>query len=344
MQSKAPPSETDRHTQGTPRRRRLGSWIRLGLVWVIAGLLALAVIGAIYQAIATEIDQRAAFLRPGEMVEVDEHRLHLNCVGQGSPTVVLDAGWGYTSVEWAAWVQPEVAKHTRVCAYDRAGMGWSELEPGAPNATQRTAELHALLREADEEGPYVMVGHSLAGLYSRIYANRYPEEVAGMVLVDSTHPDQFEGSGSARTMNRVAGVVGTLIARAGIPPVFNLYPSHPELPPLQREQSLLLYYTTPHLVATFEEMGTIPETMEKARGTGTLGEKPLMVVSAAADQGAQTRAFQEEFTALSSDSTLRVVEDSTHVSLVVDRDHARQTSASILEVMEAVRTDRPLTR
>jgi pimeloyl-ACP methyl ester carboxylesterase len=204
-------------------------------------------LGGSTKAIATEIDQREAFPTPGEMVDVGEHRLHLNCLGQGSPTVVLDGGWGYTSVEWSGWVQPEVANHTRVCAYDRPGMGWSEPEPGAPDATQTTAELHTLLQEADEEGPYVLVGHSLAGLYSRIYADRFPEEVSGMVLVDSTHPDQFEGSGLALTINRVVGIVGPLIARAGIPRVFDLYPSHPELPPLQREQSDSLYYRTPHL-------------------------------------------------------------------------------------------------
>jgi hypothetical protein len=103
--------------------RRLTPWIRKALLWSLVALLVALVVGAIYQAIATEIDQREAFPAPGEMVDVGEHRMHLNCVGQGSPTVVLDAGWGYNSVEWSGWVQPEVVKHTRVCAYDRAGMG-----------------------------------------------------------------------------------------------------------------------------------------------------------------------------------------------------------------------------
>jgi len=323
--------------------RRVLRWIRKALLWSVVALLVALVVGAIYQAIGTEIDQREAFPGPGAMVEVGEHRVHLNCIGQGSPTVVLDGGWGYTSVEWSGWVQPEVANHTRVCAYDRAGMGWSEPEPGPAHAIQTTTELHTLLQEADEEGPYVLVGHSLAGLYSRIYAERYPEEVAGMVLVDSTHPEQFEGSGLALTMNRVVGIVGPLIARSGISRVFDLYPSHPELPPLQREQSDSLYYRTPHQVAMFEEMGTIPESMEQARGTGRLGEKPLVVVSAA-DHDAKSEALQEELTSLSSNSNMRVVEGSTHSSVVVDRDHARQTSASILEVVEAVRSDQPLTQ
>jgi len=325
------------------RGRGITRWIRRVLLWSLLALLAVLVVGVIYQAIATEMDKRAAFPGPGEMVEVGEHRLHLNCLGHGSPTVVLDAGWGYTSVEWSGWVQPEVAKQTRVCAYDRAGMGWSEPEPGPPDATQTADELHTVLQEADEEGPYVLVGHSLAGLYSRVYVERYPEEVAGMVLVDSSHPDQFEGSALAVTINRVVGVLGPLVARTGIPRVFNLYPSNPELPPLQQEQSLSLYYTTPHQVAVFEEMGTIPETTEKARRTGTLGAKPLVVVSSA-DHDAKTGALQEEFTALSSNSTQSVVEGSTHLSVVVDRDHARQTSASILEVVEAVRSDQPLRR
>jgi hypothetical protein len=124
--------------------------------------------------------------------------------------------------------------------------------------------------------------------------------------------------------------------------VFDLYPSHSELPPLQREQSDSLYYRTPHQVAMFEEMGTIPDSMEKTRGLGTLGEKPLVV--SAADHDARTGALQEELTSLSSNSTQRVVEGSTHSSVVVDRDHASQTSASILEVAEAVRSDQPLTQ
>jgi pimeloyl-ACP methyl ester carboxylesterase len=316
-------------------------WIRKALQWAEVALLVALVVGAIYQAKATEVDQRAAFPGPGEMVDVGEHRLHMNCLGQGSPTVVLDGGWGYTSVEWSGWVQPEVARHTRVCAYDRAGMGWSEPEPGPPDFTQTADELHTLLQEADEEGPYVLVGHSLAGLYSRIYADRYPEEVAGMVLVDSTHPDQFEGSKLVVAMNRAAGVLGPLLARTGVSRVFNLYPSNPELPPLQREQSDSLYYTTPHQVAMFEEMGTIPDTQEEARGSGALGEKPLVVVSAS-DHDAKTGALQEEFTALSSESSMRIVEGSTHTSLVVDWDHAGQTSEEIVEVVEAVRSGQPL--
>jgi hypothetical protein len=128
------------------RGRSVMRLLRKTLLWSLVALLAALAVGAIYQAVATEVDQRAAFPGSGEMVDVGEHRLHMNCLGQGSPTVVLDGGLGYTSVEWSGWVQPEVAKHTRVCAYDRAGMGWSEPGPGAPDATQTADELHALLQ------------------------------------------------------------------------------------------------------------------------------------------------------------------------------------------------------
>jgi pimeloyl-ACP methyl ester carboxylesterase len=333
-------------------------WGMRGLVWFIVVLIALAVAGAIYQAIATEIDQHSAFPGPGRMVSVDGHRLHLNCTGEGSPTVVLEAGGGYTSVEWSAWIQPKLSDHTRVCAYDRAGMGWSKPSPKPMDATQISGELHVLLQEARVGGPYVLVGHSLGGLYSRVYAERYPEEVAGMVLVDSSHPDQFERLGleSALTANRVAGAVGPPLARIGVFRLFDLFSPGPGLPPLQREQRRSLYYTTPHLVAVFEELGAIPDVLGQARETGTLGRRPLAVVSASdhgADAMTESRAeaarverevqiLQKDLTAPSSNSTRRVVEGSTHESLVTDRRHARQVGEEILRVVEAVRTERRL--
>ena len=131
MQSKAPSRQTNQqpqeHSQGTPRRRGLGSWIRRGLVWLVAGLLTLAIIGAIYQAIATQIDQRT-YSPPGEMVDVNGHLMHINCVGEGSPTVVLEAANLGMSAHWVR-VQQQLAQTTRVCAYDRAGLGWSERGP-----------------------------------------------------------------------------------------------------------------------------------------------------------------------------------------------------------------------
>src|SRR5919112_5625074 len=118
-------------------------WTGKAILWLVVTLLVLAVVGAIYQAIATERAERA-YPPPGEMVDVGGYSLHINCVGQGSPTVVLDGGSGEMSADWVL-VQQEVSGTTRVCAYDRAGMGWSETGPEPRDARQISNELHTLL-------------------------------------------------------------------------------------------------------------------------------------------------------------------------------------------------------
>lgn len=127
---------------------------------------------------------------PGQLVDVGGYKLHINCVGEGSPTAILEAGLGDFSLLWA-YVQPEVARFTRVCSYDRAGYGWSEPSPYPRTANTMVEELHALLVNAKVEGPYVLVGHSLGGVLVRGFAHNYPDEVVGMVLVESAHEEQF---------------------------------------------------------------------------------------------------------------------------------------------------------
>src|SRR5829696_4783556 len=170
--------------------RRIMRRIWRPLLGLVVVLLALAVAGATYQAIATERAERA-YPPPGEMVGVGGYSLHINCVGQGNPTVLLDAGSGGFSAHWVR-VQREVSDTTRVCSYDRAGMGWSEMGPEPRDARQISSELHTLLGKAGIDGPYVLVGHSFGGMYMQTYAARYPDEVAGVALVDSSSdPDQF---------------------------------------------------------------------------------------------------------------------------------------------------------
>src|SRR5215213_9005058 len=223
--------------------RRIGKAL-LGLVVV---LLVLALAGALYQAIATELAERAC-PPPGEMVDVGGYSLHINCVGQGSPTVVLDAGLGGMSAEWV-WVQREVSDTTRVCPYDRAGMGWSEMGPEPRDAKQITRELHTLLSKAGIEGPYVLVGHSFGGLYMQTYAARYPGEVAGVALIDSsTELDQFSQRPEARdsyelqkqsfaVVPQLARLGVSLLARLGVVRLLSkLDPASPELPYQQRAQ------------------------------------------------------------------------------------------------------------
>jgi pimeloyl-ACP methyl ester carboxylesterase len=124
---------------------------------------------------------------PGRLIDVGGWRLHLNCAGEGKPgqpTVILEAGLGDFSVEWSL-VQLEVAKFARVCSYDRAGDGWSELGPHPRTMRQIVYELHTLLQNAAVKPPLVLVGHSYGGCLVRLYAMTYPQEVVGMVLVEA---------------------------------------------------------------------------------------------------------------------------------------------------------------
>ena len=174
-----------------PGRRRL-VWLG-GTVAVLVGLLLL---GAGYESVAEAADARA-YPPPGQLVDVGGHRLHLNCAGTGSPTVVIDAGLGDWSASWSSWVQPEAARTTRVCTYDRAGMGYSEPGPLPRTAEHFAAELHTLLLRAGVPGPYVLVGHSAGGLPVRVFAHAYAADVAGVVLIESMHPAQAEPSAPA---------------------------------------------------------------------------------------------------------------------------------------------------
>src|SRR5215212_8888540 len=213
------PHEARWHNRGTVSStvRRILRWTGKTFLWLVVALLVLAVSGTIYQAIATERAERA-YPPPGEMVGVRGYSLHIDCVGQGNPTVVLDAGSGEMSADWV-WVQREVSHTTRVCAYDRAGMGWSEMGPEPRDARRISGELHALLQGASIEGPYVLVGHSFGGLYMQTYAARYPDEVAGVSLVESSHPEQFSyrpvPRESYEPQKRIFAVA-SLLARIGV--------------------------------------------------------------------------------------------------------------------------------
>ena len=322
----------------------------LGLVVV---LLVLAVAGAIYQAIATMRAERA-YPPPGQMVDVGGYSLHINCTGQGSPTVVLDAGSGEWSAQWVR-VQQEVSDTTRVCAYDRAGMGWSEMGPEPRDAKQISGELHAVLKGAGIEGPYVLVGHSFGGMYMQTYAARYPDEVAGVALVDSsTDPDQFSQRPEAQDSDepqKQTSAVGSQLARLGVSLparlgivrlLSKLDPASPELPPQQRAQTDALAPSTREFTTYALEFLAPTQTL-RLGSPGSLGNKPLAVVTAGTQEPSWLKR-QDKLATLSSNSIHRVVKGATHTSLLYDRSDAQATSAAIFEVVAAVRNDRPLAR
>ena len=139
-------------------------------------------------AVEQQKDKKPPYSPPGKLVDAGGFRLHLNCTGKSGPTVVLIAGSGDFSFDWGL-VQPDVSRFSRVCSYDRAGLAWSDPGPTPRTMRQDASELHTLLKAARMEAPYVLVGHSIGGLIARVYAEQYADEVAGMVLVDSTHED-----------------------------------------------------------------------------------------------------------------------------------------------------------
>src|SRR2546430_2450553 len=158
-------------------------WIRSGLALVVLALFSLQ----------ASIPLKSSNLEfpgrpPGRLVDVGGHRLHINCTGRGVPTVVMEAGAGDFSFDWSL-VQSKVTRFTRVCSYDRAGYAWSDPGPTPRTMQQIVAELHTGLRKVGVKAPYLFVGQSLGGLIARVYANQYPTEVAGMVLIDSSHED-----------------------------------------------------------------------------------------------------------------------------------------------------------
>jgi pimeloyl-ACP methyl ester carboxylesterase len=165
---------------------------------------------------------------PGKLVDIGGYKLHIYCTGKGDPTVVLIAGGGDFSFDWSL-VQPEVSHFARVCSYDRAGSAWSDLGPTPRTMHQEAYELHLLLKKAGIKGTYLLVGHSIGGLIARIYADQYPKEVVGIVLVDSTHEDTTLGYQGKLVRMR------TLAKNRPVPPVHTMRSSPPE-PPTEAER------------------------------------------------------------------------------------------------------------
>lgn len=166
--------------------RRLGRGVLLGFLGLLAVVVLLILSAAGWNAVCDAHDRRR-FQPPGQLYEVDGLNLHLHCTGYGQPTVILDTGFGMPAFGWVR-VQSELARHSRVCSYDRAGLGYSQLDPTLkPRPSALLAEqLHTLLQRAGESGPFVLVGHSNGGYLVRSYYARFPREVAGAVLVDSS--------------------------------------------------------------------------------------------------------------------------------------------------------------
>lgn len=254
-------------------------WLRKIGVTLCVVVILLALAGASYQVVESRLDARR-FPESGRLVDVGGYSLMLNCTGVGSPTVILDAGLGDLSVEWGA-VQPEIAKSSRVCSYDRGGYGGSDAGPIPRTSTQIAAELHTLLKNAGEVPPYVLVGHSFGGYNVRVFNGRYPAEVAGLVLVDATQEDQYEllpktwkaiSSAQLKHYERQARYAVPFI-NLGIARLM-LLRAH------GLNQYSYLILQTKYLRARASELEEIQVSAQQARAAGHISEKPLVVLTA----------------------------------------------------------------
>ena len=185
---------------------------------LLGSLAAVFTAGLLYQAIGRYRDRRRV-PPPGRLIDFGPRRLHLYEQGSGSPAVILEAGIAGTSLGWAL-VQPEIAKFTRVCGYDRAGLGWSDAALSVPSVSDALIDLHTLLSRANVPPPYVLVGHSFGGLLVRAYAHRMPEEVAGLILIDPVSIAYWTGCSPREKARLALGARfsrrGALLARLGV--------------------------------------------------------------------------------------------------------------------------------
>jgi len=253
------------------------------------------------------------------MVDVGGYRLHIKCIGTGGPTVVIDAGWGDSSAAWSSWVQPSAASTTRVFTYDRAGMGYSEPGPLPRTADRLAAELHALLANANESGPYVLVGHSMGGLTVRVFAHEYPEDVAGVVLIESMSPSAAKASNSDRTAQSDSHSFDdwavTLPARIGLPRALSgPLRIYEDFSP-DRANAYSSFAIRPRSLQTWLDEGKgMPQSLVQAGAVTSLGATPLIVLSRGqtVEPDQDWQRMQTELLELSSNSQQLFATESGH--------------------------------
>ncbi|MBP2217049.1 alpha/beta hydrolase [Arthrobacter sp. CAN_C5] len=293
------------------------------LLYPVAVLLVLASLGGGLETVRGAVPA-ASPPGQGQLIDVGGHRLYLNCTGSGSPTVVIEPGAGLTSSDLTL-IAPTVARETRVCVYDRAGRGSSDPANVVQDGAQIATDLHTLLQRGNEPGPFVLAGHSFGGLYALTFAARYPEQVAGLVLVDSTAPapapapDAAEPALPDDTTSRLSALVGAA-GRFGIGP-------------------LLGVESGDHLKSAVDEYLLAGSSMDQAAALRTFTDKPLVVLTAGSGTRSGWAESQDALATLSTNTLHRVVDGATHGSLIGDEQDAAETARGILDAVTAVRNE-----
>jgi pimeloyl-ACP methyl ester carboxylesterase/drug/metabolite transporter superfamily protein YnfA len=316
-------------------RRSLHNWSRRALLYPALFVLLLVALGGAYETVAEATSSNPA--PAGRTYLVNGHRLYLNCVGSGAPTVVLFNGLGERTPSWA-WVQRSLSSKTRVCAFDRAGQGWSGAATGRQDGHELASDLDGLLKAADISGPYVLAGHSTGGTYALVYAAQYPQQVAGVALIDSSTPYQFDlpdYPGFYSLWRRASALLPSL-SRAGFGRLV-LDTGYATLPPDARDALRAFAAEPRELRANHAEFAELRTVFDQAKALTNLGGKPLGVVSADVGQQAGWAEAQAELAQLSSNSVHRTARGATHEALLEDERFATLTSRTIIDVVRATR-------
>jgi pimeloyl-ACP methyl ester carboxylesterase len=293
-----------------------------GLLAVLATVLALGFIGAVYQRLS-EVQDLKRYRPPGRLIDIGGRRLHLLCEGSApGPTVVIEAGSGDDSTLWDGMVR-RVSAFARVCTYDRAGLGWSDPVSGSRTIDDRAGDLKTLLAAAGLPGPFVLVGHSYGGLIVRRFAANSPAAVAGVVLIEASEevfayaPDgRRDGRAIAWRAWRTGWLVRLGLTRLGTRVFPDWFDPVRGVPAEVHGLMTALFLRTSRHFARVDELASYaatPPAWRMAHGFGTLGDIPLAVVSRGIGTFPEWQEAQRRLAALSTVSTQIVAEQSDHV-------------------------------
>jgi pimeloyl-ACP methyl ester carboxylesterase len=290
----------------------------------LCGLIVAALSGAVYQWVSTRRELAAA-PPPGQLVDVGGHRLHLWCTGNGAPTVILDTGLGGTTADWG-FVQPDVARFARVCAYDRAGMGYSDRGPSPRTARRIANELAELLDRSGNTGPVVLVGASIAGFGVRVFASEHPDRVAGLVLVDASHEDD------AHEVPRMARFVPVLATTGVFRMLHVSFGQRLEsLAPAVRQFAQATSFRAAGFQTAADELRQIEESASEVRRSRRTLTVPVLVVTGGRGGDENWRRLQRDQASLSDRGCLIVAQRSGHVVAVDEPDVVVDAIRSVVE-------------